>query len=240
MFESDFFIQYVDIDYKNELSDYGIIKHLQEIACLHADKCKLGLNDTKSTRLAWIILDWKIKIFYRPGWNTKINIKTWISKVDTACCYRDFKITDENGTIIAMASSRWVLLNIDLHRISKMPNELFAAAEPINKTIFDDVTEKFQEPETFENVFDYTVLRRDIDTNNHLNNLNYVVLAKQALPENIYLNETFSQIQVSYKHQCLLNDKLSFCYYKSAQKEHIVFVKNKLTNITNAIVKFNE
>ena len=66
MYTHEFTIQYVDIDSNNNLSDYGLLKYLQEIACLHADTKGYGLKDTPINRLAWIILNWRIRVFSRP------------------------------------------------------------------------------------------------------------------------------------------------------------------------------
>ena len=95
MFEHDFFVQYDDIDENNCLSDNGFFKILQEIGCLHAGVCGYGLNEVCSTHVAWIVLDWKLKIFKKPSWNAKLHVKTWPSAIDYVCCFRDFEITNE-------------------------------------------------------------------------------------------------------------------------------------------------
>ena len=233
MFEYDFMVQYVDINTSGVLSDYGLLKYLQEIACLHADSKKYGLKDTPVNRLAWIILDWRIEFISRPNWNTKLHIKTWASKIDNISCYRDFEVTSESGERLALASSRWVLLNIDTHHISKITPEIKSAFEPICSSVFTTETNKLTEPDSYESCFEYTILKRDIDTNQHLNNLNYIMLAKEALPE---ANE-FSKIDVMYKHQCLLSDKVLFLCHKE-DCGYVVAVKNADTGVLHAIISF--
>jgi len=240
MFERDFTIEYVDIDSNNHLSDYGFFKLLQEIGCLHADSCGLGLKDTLRTRLAWIILDWKLKVFSRPCWNTKLHIKTWPSKIDAVCCFRDFEITDEVGNRIAIATSKWVLLNIDTHRISKITPEIKDAFCPISESVFETEIEKLKEPDFYESDFQYTILRRDIDTNKHLNNLNYVTLAKQALPEEVFENTEFNSVEVMFKLQCVLGDTVLFRYHKVSNNNHVVAIKSADNSVLHAIVRFRE
>lgn len=233
MFQYDFTIQYVDIDSTAKLSDYGLLKYLQEIACLHADFKGFGLKDTPTNRLAWIILNWKIEVFSRPLWNTTIHINTWASKIDNISCHRDFEVLDSHGNRLAIASSRWVLLNIDSHHISKITPDIRSAFEPILPSVFNSDFEKIEEPNTFDNIFEYTILKRDIDTNEHLNNLNYIMLAKEALPK----NADFSKFEVIYKHQCILGDKIKFMC-KKENDAYVVAVKNLDTDMLHAMIKF--
>lgn len=235
MYEKDFTIEYVDIDSNNRLSNYGIFKYLQEMGCIHADLCGYGLKDTPITRLAWILLDWKVNIFYRPSWNSKLHIKTWPSSIDSISCYRDFEITDENGKEIANATSKWVLVDIDTGHLSKITPEIMNAFSPTSSSLCEEKIEKLKEPETYEKAFRYTVLKRDIDTNNHLNNLNYITLASELLPDNV----NFSKIDVLYKKQCLLGDSIVLKSHQEGD-ECTVCIRNDDESILHAIVKFRK
>ena len=237
MYTHSFTIQYVDIDSNNNLSDYGLLKYLQEIACLHADSKKYGLKDTPENRLAWIILDWKIQVFSRPGWDKDIHIKTWASNIDNIACYRDFEIKDSNDNLVAIASSKWVLVNIDKHHITRITPEIKEAFEPIEPSVFKEESSKSDIPNNFDNVFAYTILERDIDTNKHLNNLNYVMLAKEALPEE-YKGVNYSKIEVTYKHQCVLGDNMKFMHHINSNNEHVICIKNSDESVLHAIVIF--
>ena len=192
-----------------------------------------GLKDTPLNRLAWIILDWRIEFISRPLWNTKIHIKTWASKIDMVSCHRDFEVTDAQGEKVAIASSKWVLLDIDTHHITKITPEIQSAFEPICASVFETEKEKLKEPDSYESSFEYSILKRDIDTNKHLNNLNYVMLAKEALPR----ITDFSQIEVMYKHQCLLGDKVIFLCHEE-DDGYVVALRNTDTNMLHAVIRF--
>ncbi len=53
-----------------------------------------------------------------------------------------------------------------------------------------------------ENIYKYTAVRRDIDANHHVNNVNYLEFAYDALPEKINLN--FENLEIFYKKQIKL------------------------------------
>ena len=235
MYEKDFTVEYVDININGKLSDYGFFKYLQEMGCLHADACKYGLNDVERIRVAWILLDWKLNIFSRPSWNSRFHIKTWPSKMDSISCYRDFEVTDEAGKKLAVASSRWVLVNIDTGHISKIGPEVITAFGPSLNSVCNDKIEKMIEPICYEKSFEYTILKRDIDTNHHLNNLNYILLASELLPN----DAIYSNIDVMYKKQCLLGDTIVFKLHVE-NGEYIVSVKSSDDKVLHAIVRFKD
>lgn len=232
MYEKDFIIEYVDVGSDNKLSNYGFFKYLQEMGCIHADICGYGLKDTPITRLAWILLNWKLNIFYRPSWNSKLHIKTWPSYIDSLSCFRDFEITDERGNKVAIATSKWVLVNIDTGHISKITPDIMKEFSPTRSSLCEEI-EKLKEPLTFEKTFKYTILKRDIDTNKHVNNLSYITLASEVLPDNV----NFTKIDVMYKKQCFLNDTIVFKLHQE-DDECTVCVKSLDDSVLHAIVRF--
>ena len=70
-------INFSDVGENNRLSNKGILRLMQEVAGLNSDSKGYGLNDTPRTGLAWLILNWKLKVFSRPKWNTILIVKTW-------------------------------------------------------------------------------------------------------------------------------------------------------------------
>lgn len=59
-------------------------------------------------------------------------------------------------------------------------------------------------------IYDYTAMRRDLDANHHVNNVNYLELAYEAFPKEVSLD--FSNIEICYKKQIKLGDTVSFSY----------------------------
>ena len=95
--------------------------------------------------------------------------------------------------------------------------------------------EKFLEPENSVFVKDYTVLRRDLDTNHHMNNLNYLDLAYEAIPDNI--SSDFSDIEIMYKSEAKLGDVLELYCYSFDNNEYTITIKDKNTNALHCIIK---
>ena len=69
-----------------------------------------------------------------------------------------------------------------------------------------------------------------------MNNLVYLKLAYEVLPENIYFSDELKNLRVTYKHQIRLGEKIRICYSKEEDK-HIVVIKSQDGTKIHAIVE---
>ena len=231
-------INFSDISQNNKLTNKGILRLMQEVAGQHSDYIGYGLNDTPKTNVAWIILNWKLKVFSRPKWNTTVTINTWSRCKKSLFCYRDLEIYDDNNNLIAIATSKWILFDVKKQSICKSPKEIQDKYEDFNKSVFNEpIEEKIKEPNNQKFIYEYQIQRRDIDTNNHVNNLNYLDYAYEALPENIYLNTDFSNIEIMYKQEAKLGDIISVFLSVTENNNYIITIKDKERKKIHAIIK---
>ena len=80
------------------------------------------------------------------------------------------------------------------------------------------------------------VSKRDIDTNHHVNNLNYLDFAYDAIPDDIYFNSNFKNVEIMYKLEAKLGDTLNLTYSRE-DDFHYVSIGNKDSGKLNCIVK---
>lgn len=233
----DFTVTLPDVGENNRLTNKAILRMLQEIACIHSSLSDFGVNDAEKTGMAWILLNWKLQVFLRPMWNTKLKVNTWSSNQNLLSFYRDFEIFDDNNELVAIATSKWVLYDINNGSLVKITDDIKSRYIHIDKHVFENkMNEKLREPENSVLAYEYTVQRRDIDTNHHVNNLNYLDFAYEALPDNIFYNNDFKNIEIMYKHQAKLGDTLHMSY-SNQDDSNFVTIKNKDDDKLHCIVK---
>ena len=85
---------------------------------------------------------------------------------------------------------------------------MLQSAKSTVKVFNSDYSFKLKEPETIDREIRYKVQRRDIDINKHVHNLYYLDFAYEALPEEIYENCEFNNIEIMYKKQIKLNNEI--------------------------------
>jgi acyl-ACP thioesterase len=238
IFSFDFNLSVMQIGEKNKLTNKGILLLLQEAASKASTIVGYGPNDAAKTHIAWILLNWKLKIFSRPNWDSKITIKTWPRNMIKYYSARDFEIYDDKNNLIAIASSKWVLINTETGKISKIDDEIVSKYDCLNKSVFEDGNfDKIPEPKASTRTFEHIIQRREIDTNHHVNNTNYIDYAYEALPQEIYDTVDFQNVEILYKHEAKYEEKINCFYSKLETGEHIVAIKNAKSDTLHAIVK---
>ena len=91
----DYKVSLTDVGEASILTNKGIFNILQEVAASASDSVGYGPNDCLKTNIAWILLNWKVKVFDRPLWNSKLTLKTWPRNVSRCYSCRDIEIYDE-------------------------------------------------------------------------------------------------------------------------------------------------
>ena len=139
--------------------------------------------------------------------------------------------------LICIASSKWTLVNSDTKTLTKITKEIELSYEPEDKLVFDKLEiAKLKEPSNSEHTFSFNVLRRDIDFNNHMHNLYYLLYAYEALPSEVYEKGELNNFEIMYKSGSMLGDKVD-CYYSYENDAHYVVMKTD--NKLHAIIKLN-
>lgn len=238
-FTADFRIGLTSLNKSNYISNKGLLSMLEDIAEMHSSSVGYGVTDIEKTNFSWALLNWKVKIISRPKYGDIITIKTWSRYNTKLYCYRDFEILNSNGDIIGIASSKWVLIDIEKGRIAKIEDELISKYNPETKSVFGILElPKLEELNNYSNSLNYKIRKSDIDINNHMNNLCYLDIASEVLPENLcYLNEC-NEFEIMYKKQIKLDDNIVAYYGIDDNKINYVVVKSSDGKVLHSVMKF--
>lgn len=208
------------------VTNKGMLALLENVACMHSDKAGYGICDIPITHLSWVQLNWRVTIIRRLKYGEEITIRTWAKEASKVTTLRDFEVLDKDNNQVCIGTTKWTLTNINTQSLVKISDDIINEYEPINKSIMPDYDfKKLQEPISFSNEYIYTTQRRDIDVNKHMHNLNYLDLAYETLPEEIYNNEEFNNIEIMYKKAIKLGD-VSKCLYSFENSKHTVVIKS--------------
>ena len=236
--ENEYTIKLSEIGIGNKATNKAILSYLEDIGGMHSNQAGYGIYEIEQTHLSWILLGWRLQVIRRPKYAEKIKIKTWSKGVIKLFTYRDFEIYDEKENLIAKASSKWVLLDTEKGKIVRIEPELISKYNPeSDKSVFEiGEFEKIKEPDEYQFETKYTVRRADIDVNNHMHNLNYIEIANEALPEDVYRGALFNDVKITYKKEIKLGDTVK-CKYTFREDEHIVVIKSEDESVLHAIVE---
>ena len=238
--EQEYRVKLSEIGQDNKITNKAILSDFEDVGGIHSNIAGYGVLDIPTTHLTWLLLDWRLQVIRRPNYSEKIKVKTWSRHALKCYAFRDFEVCDEQGNIIAIAASKWVLVDTEKGKIVRVSDEILRRYNPeIDKKVFENEQfDKILEPESFRREVKYTVKRADIDVNEHMHNLNYWDLANEALPEEVYSNNNFNDIRISYKKEIKLGETVK-CKYTFENDKHIVTVKSEDDKIIHAIIQMH-
>lgn len=236
IYTENFKMSLKDIGKQNKIKNRAILEILENIAGYQSDYVGFGANETVKTKIAWVLLDWKLEVIKRPTYGQTLQVKTWGRNMNKFFTYRDYEIYDENNELCIIATSKWTLLNIEKRKMVRLTEELIEKYKPEEKSVFlDEKLDKIKIPTKFISNIKYKVIRKDIDLNKHMHNLYYLDLAYEALPEDVYEKRPFDSFRIQYKKEVKLGDVVK-CRYTFKDDEHIVSICNSDGSRVHAII----
>ncbi len=239
LFERKFHVEICDIDTRNALTNYGILRMMQEIAGAHSDSLGISINHMVEKPYNWLLLNWKLQVFSRPIWNSELTVKTWPSSADKLYSYRDFEIYTKNNELVAKATTKWVLINTNTLNIEKTSQEILDIYKPDNTCVFEEPIQKLKEPEEYDFTKNYIITRNDLDINGHANNLSYLKMITNLMPDDDYNNIDFKNLEIMYKKECKLGDELA-CMFSKVDNAYTISIKSKDLSVLYCIIKIWE
>ena len=238
IFEHQFYVYSRDVNTDLCVTNKTILGWMQDVGALHSDLAGCGTANLEETRLSWVIIQWKVKIFRRMRYGETITVKTWVPGSKRLYTFRDYAFYDEAGELVAACSSKWVLTDLEKGLI-QVPGWILEQYGTHEETVFEEGMNmaRIKEPEAFSGEYECTVPCTWIDVNGHMNNLHYLDVAYQALPIELYLENSFNEFEIMYKRESKMFDRLH-CYYQFDGTFHIVSIKNDEDGKLHAVVRF--
>lgn len=241
IFEHKFEIGFRDVGKSNKITNKGLLGYLEDTAGMHSNLVGCGLNDIERTNLTWILLNWKVQVFKRPLYGESILVKTWARNTIKFYTFRDFEVYNDKNELIAIATTKWVLMDARTMTLTKISDGLMAKYMPENKLVFGDAKEigKLDFPAEFECVLPYKIQRKDIDINRHVHNVTYLDFAYEVLPEEVYDNIDFNNFEILYKKETKLGETIK-CFYAKENNSHFVVIKTEDEKNVHCVIRLDE
>ena len=225
-------VRFSEIDHTRKITVPSIINYFQDCSTFQSEDIGVGLDVLSKKKKAWILTYWQIVIDHYPKMNDKIQVSTWASKFKGMLAERNFCMTDENGEKAAYAQSVWVYMDVEKGRPVRPDQEELDAYGQCEPLEMDYESRKIALPEECMSLEPFPVRRYHIDTNEHVNNCQYVQMAMDYLPENFKIH----QMRAEYKQQARLNDVI--CPTRAVDENKTTVLLNDQKGEPYAVVEF--
>ena len=204
MYELKSKVRYSEANSKSELTYHALLNYLQDSSTLHSEELGESGAQLLEKNMAWVLSFWQICIEDMPKISEDISVKTWPYSTKGLFGLRNFCMENAKGEKIVKANSIWVLIDPRTGRPIRITDEVSSHYPDEPMLEMDYCDRKITVPEEYEEKDGIVVPKYFIDTNNHVNNAKYVMLAEQYLPEEFKVKE----IRVEYKIAAVLGDMM--------------------------------
>ncbi|MDD6037206.1 MAG: thioesterase [bacterium] len=202
MYQMDSRVRYSECTVTGELSLTALLDYLQDCCTFQSEELGVGVEFLTNYHMAWLLSSWQVDIIRYPKLGEKIRIFTWPYEFKGFYGKRNFKIEDEQGTVILKADSIWIYMDMQSGKPSRPLPEVQAAYTIEPSQEMEYLGRKLPSMPAGEKKKTFTVPHYFIDTNRHVNNAKYVLMAEEFLPEGYRVN----RVRAEYKKAAVLGD----------------------------------
>lgn len=207
-------IRFSEIDHTRQITLPGIVNYFQDCSIFQSEGLGLGIEYLKEKKRAWVLSSWQVEVERYPELGEKIKVSTWATDFKGMLGNRNFCMEDEAGRYAAYANSLWVYMDIEKGRPARPSEEEVAAygrGEPLE---MEYTSRKIALPEELVKLPGFPVRRSQIDTNEHVNNCQYVQMAAEAADE----ERKIRRLRAEYRRSAVCGDQIIPEVYKDKER----------------------
>ena len=233
-YEFDGRVRYSEIGHRGTMTLPALINYFQDCSIFQSETLGLGTGRLRQDKKAWVLSYWQIIVDRYPKLCEKITTGTFATAFKGLFGDRNFYMKDESGQQIACANSIWVFMDLEKGRPVRPTAEHinpYGTCEPLDMPYEE---RKIVLPEQSREQEPFPVRKYHIDTNEHVNNSQYVQMALEMAPGDLQVK----QVRVDYKKSAVLGDMV---FPRVSEEEGRIVVELCDESVTPyAIVEFRQ
>ena len=156
----------------------SICNYLQEAASIHAGELGFSKSDFDHSgeNISWVLTRLIVNMEAYPKWGEEVMVETFPRGGRKIAAWRDFEIKDAGGTVLGVASSEWMIIDLSARKAVAVPQTVLSCiddsavpvlgANPFSKLRFPN--------ECPTPAFSSRAQKSHIDLNGHVNNVRYI------------------------------------------------------------------
>ncbi|MCI8482944.1 MAG: acyl-[acyl-carrier-protein] thioesterase [Lachnospiraceae bacterium] len=200
MYSFDSRVRYSEVDQEGFITLASILDYFQDCSFFHSEEQKVGLKFLMEKQIAWVLSSWQVEVKRYPAYGEKIEVSTWAYDFEKFLGYRNFKIENKTGEILAFANSVWVLLDLQKGRPVRILPEMAEAYQLSPRFPMEYGSRKITLSEEMKEQEPFPVHKYHIDTNQHVNNGKYIRMAQEYLPEGFKVGKMRAEYRKAAVH----------------------------------------
>ncbi len=202
MYQFESRVRYSETDSSGCLSLEGIMEYFEDCSTFQSEDVGLGVQFLKEHHCAWVLSFSQIEVNRYPVLGEHIVIQTIPYEIRGFLGYRNFVLKTPVGEVLSCANTMWTYLDTLQGRPVKAPDDMAEKYGLSERYPMEYAPRKIALPADMQRFGEIAVRPHHLDTNLHVNNVEYVRMARELIPD----ERPVRSLRVEYKRSALLGD----------------------------------
>lgn len=204
MYEQIIKVRYSEIGTGGQVELPQIVDYFQDTSTFQSEELGVGIQYLSHIHRAWLLAAWDIEIDRYPMFGETLRVVTIPYAFKGFFGYRNFGIIDEQGRMIARANSTWFWFDSEKGIPARLDADTKKAYPLEEKLAMNYTPRKISIPEYSEEKEPFPVRKNHLDTNGHVNNAQYIVMAMEYVPSHF----TVTKMRADYQKSAVYGDRI--------------------------------
>ena len=205
MYTEDGRIRYSEVGTDRKLTMESLLDYYQDVATFQTEDLGIGIEYMMNIQYAWVLSSWQVVINRYPSVGERIRTSTIPYEWKGFLGYRNFLMETEDGEVLSYANSIWVFMDMKKEMPARIPRDILDKFELCERYPMECEPRKIKVPEGGKTMEPIIVKRHHLDTNDHVNNGQYVKMALDFVPK----DQAVYQMRADYRMSAKLDDVMT-------------------------------
>ena len=197
-------IRFSEVDSDKKLTLTSLINYFQDCTIFHSESLHAGFEYLEPKHKCWVLGSWQVIIHRLPSFGEEIIVGTWPYGFSALSGDRNFVLQTKSGENLVVANSFWVFTDTETGRPSKLDPD-YVSLYPMEPALdMEYAPRKIALPAEYTEETPFLVTKHHLDTNQHVNNAQYIRMAEDYLPSGFETGE----FRAEYKKSAKLQDEI--------------------------------
>ena len=176
-------VRFSECDETSTLSLVSLINYLQDCSAFHTESLGVGIDFQRERGYAWAITSWRIEIAALPRLCDAIEVRTRCYDIKGTHAMRNYALYAADGTRLVAADAKYVVFDRATGKMMRIPEseQIYLEREP--RIEMGPLEKKILIPGDYIETDPIVISKHHLDYNDHVNNAQYVEMARECLPE---------------------------------------------------------
>ena len=229
--EQKFTIRGYDVGVTMQADALSIIRILHDSAVDQVVALGFSALQLAPRNLAWVLTQQYMEIFRPPTLGDQVKVITFPSGTDRIFTYRDYQMYDLQGTLLAQATTTWILMDLVSRKISSFPPDIEQILSGANKLEHlpraPQCRNEVQEPGYTKS---YVASYFELDFNGHISNHYFFKWMLDPIPIEFLSSRELVDFNVKLKGEAFAGDEITSVIspVNNQKIEHMLYKEQKI------------